>query len=88
MENIRFPSLANVFLYIKSNPCISPDAKELQRLVTLCDTLKEHDERKSHLYQDEISRSMMLTVCYEIAAMYQKNDPLPRQSFHKRIQRK
>ncbi|MDH6305685.1 AraC family transcriptional activator of pobA [Parabacteroides sp. PF5-5] len=84
VHNINIPSSTAIYLYIKENPCISLSRDEQQMLLSLCDMIKEKDMRKGHLFRYEITEMLLLTLCYEIVAIYQKGKPLERQSYSRK----
>lgn len=81
MKQINISSSTAIYLEIKVNPCISLSEEEQNMLLTLCEMLKEKDMRKNHIFRHEITRMLLNTLVYEIAAIFQKGKPLERQTY-------
>lgn len=83
-NNVSMPSSTSIYLYVKDNPCISLESGEIELIVGLCEALKEHDLRTEHPFRYEISQLAILTIFYEIAAIYKKRQPLRQQSYSRK----
>jgi AraC-like DNA-binding protein len=81
---INLPLRASLYLSIRESPCISLNANEMNRLMTLCDELKEMDRYREHPFRYEISQSLSVAITYEIAAVYHKKPALQSFSFSRK----
>lgn len=77
LQNVRVPSATAIYLYIKDHPCISLTGEEQNDLITLCERIKKYDQQKDHPYRQEIVDRQLVILCYEIAALYRKGQPIP-----------
>lgn len=76
LSDLTFPSKTMTYLYIKENPCIHLSEEEKEMIINMCELAKSQDERIDHPYRREIAVSQLTTICYEIAALYKKGEPL------------
>lgn len=83
-NSVSIPSATAIYLYVKDNPCISLEPGEQAGLLALCDGLREHDQRTDHPFRYEISQLAVMTVFYEIAAIFKKRQPLEKQPYSRR----
>jgi AraC-like DNA-binding protein len=81
---INIPLSASLYLAIRESSCISLNGKETDRLMTLCNELKELNGHREHPYRYEISRSLSAAIIYEIAAVYHEKPALQRFSFSRK----
>ncbi len=81
---VNMPGSTALYLQIKDDPCISLDRDEMEDLVTLWGKLKERDARTDHPFRYEISQLSVMTILYEIAAIYRKGQPLRQQPYSRK----
>jgi len=73
IQQIDIPSIPELFLAIREKPCISLLQEEQQILLTYFKYINQAYERKNNIYRIEITQQLLLTLCYEIASIYQYN---------------
>ena len=73
IQYIDIPSLPELFLTIREKPCIPLLQEEQDIIQTYFTYISRAYERKENIYRIEIIQQLLLTFCYEIAAIYQNN---------------
>lgn len=71
IRNIDIPSVSELFLTIRENPCIPLSKEEIIFIQTYFKYINLAYERKGYPYRLEITRQLLLALCYEIASVYQ-----------------
>ena len=70
LRNINIPSVSDLFITIRKNPCITLSEEEMMALPEYFRYIQSVYNRE-HIYRMEITKQLLLVLCYEIAAMYQ-----------------
>jgi AraC-like DNA-binding protein len=70
IQEIKIPSAMEYYLYIKDNPCISLPDEQLHTIISLMDIFKAKIIKQDMPLYDEIMRHILLTICFEIIAVY------------------
>ena len=73
LRNINIPSVSDIFITIRNNPCVSLSKEEMIALPSYFRYIQSVYNRKEHSYRIEMTKHLLLVICYEIAAIYQKN---------------
>lgn len=73
IRNIDIPSISELFLLIRENPCLPLSSKEQVALQTYFRYINLAYERKKTAYRIEITRQLVLALCYEIVSIYQND---------------
>lgn len=73
LRSINIPSVSTLYIMIRDNPCISITDEQASTIIELCEMLRRKNRRADHLFRKEISENLLLTICYEVAAMYSAN---------------
>lgn len=81
LRNINIPSVSELFITIRSNPCISLSNEDMVALPVYFRYIQSVYERKEHIYRMEITKQLLTVLCYEVAAIYQKNHMLKKQVY-------
>ena len=68
--NADIDSAIPLFLFIREHPCISLRIEDKGVLVELSEMLRNKSEREDNPYIREISESLLITLLYEISAIY------------------
>lgn len=76
IANVDIDSAVPLFLFIRENPCIGLGQQDKSVIVELCEILKSKSERRNNPYLKEISEQLLLTLFYEISAIYTREKPL------------
>lgn len=71
LRNINIPSVSDLFITIRSNPCITLAHEDMIALPAYFKYIQSVYERKEHTYRMEITKQLLLVLCYEVAAIYQ-----------------
>lgn len=71
IHQMDIPSAAELFLSIRENPCISLSKEEITFLHTYFRYINLAYERKGYPYRLEVTRQLLLALCYEVASIYQ-----------------
>ena len=72
LRNINIPSVSDIFITIRNNPCVSLSKEEMIALPEYFMYIQSVYKRE-HPYRIEITKQLLLVMCYEIAAIYQKD---------------
>jgi len=72
IRNINIPSVSELFIMIRNNPCITLSEEEMVALPEYFMYIQSVYNRE-HSYRMEITKQLLLVICYEIAAIYQKD---------------
>ena len=75
LRNINISSVSDIFITIRKNPCISLSEEEMVALPEYFSYIQSVYNRE-HSYRIEITKQLLLVICYEIAAIYQKGSVL------------
>ena len=70
LRNINIASVSELFITIRKNPCITLSKEEMIALPEYFMYIQSVYNRE-HIYRMEITKQLLLVLCYEIAAMYQ-----------------
>ena len=81
LRNINLPSVSDLFVTIRKNPCISLSSEEMAALPAYFKYIQSVYNRKEHLYRMEMTKQLLLVLCYEIAAIYQRDCATHKQSY-------
>jgi len=73
IQQIDIPSIPELFLAIREKPCISLLQEEQEIMQTYFRYINQAYERKDNIFRIEITQQLLLTLCYEIASIYQYN---------------
>lgn len=71
IRNIEIPSISELFLTIRENPSIPLSKDEITFLHTYFRYINLAYERKGYPYRIEVTRQLLLALCYEVASIYQ-----------------
>lgn len=80
VSDIQIPSSTEYYLYIKDNPCISLDEKEVKMLLELFGLMMQKYASTDHPFRQEIARSLFKVIYCEMAAIYTKRNPIIQES--------
>lgn len=72
LRNINIPSVSDLFVTIRNYPCITLLNEEMMALPAYFKYIQSIYERKEHPYRMEITKQLLLVLCYEVAAIYQR----------------
>jgi AraC-like DNA-binding protein len=75
LRNINIPSVSDLFVAIRANPCISLSDEDMIALPAYFRYIQSIYNRKEHTYRMEITKQLLMVLCYEVAAIYQKDLP-------------
>lgn len=81
VQYINVPSISDLFITIRSNPCISLSKAEIKALPTYFKYIKLIYERREHMYRMEIIKQLIQVLCYEVASIYQRERLLEKRVF-------
>ncbi len=81
LRNINIPSVSDLFISIRSNPCTSLSDEDKVALPAYFKYIQSVYQRKEHAYYMEITKQLLLVLCYEVAAIYQQNRPSKKQIY-------
>jgi AraC-like DNA-binding protein len=81
LRNISIPSVSDLFITIRSNPCTLLSDEDMVALPAYFKYIQSVYERKEHAYHMEITKQLLLVLCYEVAAIYQQNRPSKKQIY-------
>ncbi|MDR0698451.1 MAG: helix-turn-helix domain-containing protein [Tannerella sp.] len=81
IQYINMPSISDLFITIRSNPCISLSEEEIKALPAYFKYIKLIYERKEHMYRMEIIKQLIQVLCYEVASIYQRDRLLEKRVF-------
>ena len=73
LRNINIPSVSDMFITIRKNPCILLSDEDMTALPAYFRYIQSIYNRSEHSYRIEITKHLLLVMCYEIAAIYQKD---------------
>ena len=76
LRNINIPSVSDIFITIRKNPCVTLSNEDMIALPSYFKYIQSVYSRKDHSYRMEITKHILLVICYEIAAVYQKDSLL------------
>ncbi|MDR0394210.1 MAG: AraC family transcriptional regulator [Tannerella sp.] len=75
LRHINDPSVSDLFTAIRNNPCMSLSDEEMIALPACFKYIRSVYKRKEQAYHMEITKRLLLVLCYEVAAVYQRNQP-------------
>ena len=76
LRNINLPSVSDLLIAIRNNPCVTLSDEDQIEMPAYFRYIQAVYNRKEHLYRIEITKQLLMVICYEIAAIYQnKNIP-------------
>lgn len=84
LASINVSSGTEIYLYIKDNPCLSLEEKEVEELMKMCNILKEYNERREQLYREEISKHLSAAIIYEVISIYKKQQPITQHPYSRK----
>ncbi|MCI1779782.1 MAG: helix-turn-helix domain-containing protein [Bacteroidales bacterium] len=84
LNSVNIASGTSIYLYIKGNPCILLNKDELTYMLKLLDFLKIHDSLTDHPCRNEISRSLVACIIYEVIGIYKSQTPLEQQPYSRK----
>lgn len=84
LPRLTLPSSTEVFLFMKDNPCISITEEEQQTLFARSQMVSEYVLHEEHPYRQQLVEQSVLLICYEIAGIYQKREPLAKKDFSRK----
>ena len=73
LRNINISSVSDMFIMIRKNPCVSLSSEDMIALPTYFRYIQSVYNRKERPYRMEMTKHLLMVLCYEIAAIYQKN---------------
>lgn len=76
ITNADIDSAIPLFLFIREHPCISLSVEDKSVLTELSEMLKMKSERVDNPYIREISKSLLITLLYEISSIYLRRKPI------------
>lgn len=76
ITNAVIDSAIPLFLFIREHPCISLSVEDKRVLTELSEMLKVKSEREDNPYIREISKSLLITILYEISTIYLRRKPI------------
>ncbi len=76
LRNINIPSSSMLYILIRQNPCISITQEQTDTIIELCEMLRRKSSHVDHMFHKEICENLLLTICYEVAAMYSANNEI------------
>ena len=81
LRNINIPSVSDLLIAMRDNPCVTLSEEDRIELPAYFRYIQAVYNRKSHLYRLEITKQLLLVICYEIAAIYQNENISKRQIY-------
>lgn len=75
-KNLVIPSSVSLFAYIKDNPAINVTDDEMEMINSMVDIISREKERRDRRYRRETVGKLLEAVCYEIASVYMKDNPM------------
>jgi len=81
LRNMNIPSVSDQFVTIRKNPCISLSSEEIVALPAYFKHIQSVYNRKEHIYRMEMTKQLLLVLCYDIAAIYQRENASRRQVY-------
>ena len=81
LRNINIPSVSEILIAIRNNPCITLSDEDRVELPEYFRYLQSVYNRKDHLYRIEITKQLLMVICYEIAAIYQNKNMSKKQMY-------
>lgn len=75
-NTIEVRNRAEFYVNIRSNPCISLETEEWDKLVYMYNRISERKKEKNHPFAPEIDECLLRIMAYEIAAIYMARKPM------------
>lgn len=75
-QNFMMPTSVTLYAYISDNPCIRLNPDEVDMMMSMGDLIKAKYEREDNVYRKEIAEKLLEAISYEMAALYQKRQPM------------
>lgn len=79
IREINIPSATSLYMLIRDYPCVTLSQEQLESILDLCEMLRSKNARKDHPFRMQINSQILLTLCYELAAIYTQYHPVKRQ---------
>ena len=76
LRSMNIPSSSMLYIMIRQNPCIAITEEQAGTIIELCELLRRKSNRTGHMFRKEICESLLMTICYEVAAMYSGNSDI------------
>lgn len=76
MEGVDFAAGMPLYMHIRENPCITLTQDDIDTIIELGDMIKRKVKRLEHPFRKEIGRHLMLSLLYEVSAIYQRGQPI------------
>ena len=73
LRNINIPSVSELFITIRNNPCVSLSGEDMIALPSYFRYIQSVYSRKDHSFRIEVTKHLLLVICYEIATIYHKD---------------
>ena len=81
LRNINIPSVSELFITFRNNPCISLSNEDMIALPAYFRYIQSVYSRKEHPHRIEMTKHLLMVICYEIAAIYQKDSVSKKQIY-------
>lgn len=81
LRNINIPSVSDLFVSIRKQPCTVLSNEDMIALPVYFKYIQSVYGRKEHLYRMEITKQLLLVLCYEVAAIYQRGQTTKKQTY-------
>lgn len=72
LMNIQMSDIVKSYVTIMNSPILNLKDDQVQTIIELCEMLKHKREQTSHPFAEEICKSLLSILCYEIHAIYKQ----------------
>ena len=79
IHDINIPSATSLYMLIRDYPCVVLTQEQTDCILELCEMMRRKNARKQHPFRMQINSQILLTLCYELAAIYTQYHPVKRQ---------
>lgn len=79
IHDINIPSATSLYMLIRDYPCVVLTQEQTECILELCEMMRRKNARKQHPFRMQINSQILLTLCYELAAIYTQYHPVKRQ---------
>lgn len=79
IRDIDISSATSIYMLIRDYPCVTLTREQTDSIYELCEMLRSKNARKDYPFRMQINSQILLTLCYELAAIYTQYHPVKRQ---------
>lgn len=70
MMNLQMSNAMRSYLYVSANPVLQITEEQMESILEVAEMLKRKRDERDHPFSKEISRNLMMVLCYEVHALY------------------